>query len=463
MSEYRPIIERLRDYRPVELRLTDSALQKELTRCQDCGIPFCHALGCPLYNLIPEINLEAKSGRWASSLGRLLVTNPFPEFTGRVCPALCEGSCVQGLHENPVPARLVELEVIERGFSLGLIKSSPRSQSLDLAVGVIGGGPAGLAVAHRLNRAGAKVTVYEKDAQIGGFLRYGIPDFKLEKEVIDRRLELMMADGVTFHRGVEAGLDISTRLLRKRHQVLVLAIGARRKRDLAIPGRDLLGVHFATDYLAAQNRVNSGEEAATPADLNAFGRKVVVIGGGDTGSDCVGTAWRQGAVEVSQYEILPKPPATRAPDNPWPQWPRTLRTSSSHEEGCLRRWGVNTLELTPDPLSPGHVGGLRAVEVEWEMEGARLIKPVPKQGSEFLKEADLVLLAMGFTGPEPGSLREAQSIKPDPLGRLGPGLYAAGDAANGPSLVVRAISDGLKVAETILADYQAQAASLQPS
>jgi glutamate synthase (NADPH/NADH) small chain len=431
------------------------ALRQELNRCQDCGIPFCHALGCPLYNLIPEINLEAKSGRWASALGRLLETSPFPEFTGRICPALCEGSCVQGLHEHPVPARLVELEVIERGFELGLVKRAIKSRHLDLSVGVIGAGPAGLAAAYRLSRAGAEVTVYEKDAKAGGFLRYGIPDFKLEKEVIDRRLELMMAEGVKFLCGVEAGLDISERLLWKRHQVLILTIGARRKRDLPIPGRNLIGVSFATDYLAAQNRVNAGEEATIPPDLNAFGRKVVVIGGGDTGSDCVGTAWRQGAVEVSQYEIMPKPPKERALDNPWPQWPRVLRTSSSHEEGGFRRWGVNTLEFTADPKSPERLNGLKAVEVEWLIENGRLIKPVPVPGSEFTKDADLVLLAMGFTGPEPGSLAAAKELKPDHHGRLSPNLYVAGDAASGPSLVVRAISDGLKVAGTVLADFKA--------
>jgi glutamate synthase (NADPH/NADH) small chain len=438
----------------VELRLTDAAIQKELSRCQDCGIPFCHALGCPLYNLIPEINLAAKSGRWASALGRLLETSPFPEFTGRICPALCEGSCVQGLNEAPVPARLVELEVIERGFFLGLVKKYPRPRPLELSVGVVGSGPSGLAVAQTLARAGAQVTVYEKDARPGGFLRYGIPDFKLEKEVIDRRLDLMMAEGVSFHCGVEAGRDISERLLWKRHAVLVLCVGARQKRDLAIIGRDLLGVHFATDYLAAQNRVNGGEEMSLPPDLNAFGRKVVVIGGGDTGSDCVGTAWRQGAVEVSQFEIMPKPPVTRSADNPWPQWPRTLRTSSSHEEGGYRRWNVNTLEFTPDPHFPGRVGGLKAVEVEWLTDNGRLIKPQPLPGGEFAKSVDLALLAMGFTGPEPSDLT-ASAIKPDAQGRLSQGLYAAGDAAHGPSLVVRAISDGVKVAKAILNDYQA--------
>jgi glutamate synthase (NADPH/NADH) small chain len=440
--------------------LNEAAFRKELARCQDCGIPFCHAAGCPLGNLIPEINSNASSGRLARALGRLLETNPFPEFTGRVCPALCEGSCVQGLHEAPVPARLAELEVIERGFAQGLIRRRAPKAALDLSVGIIGSGPAGLAAASALSRAGATVTVYEKDARAGGFLRYGIPDFKLEKEVIDRRLELMMAEGVNFICGVEAGLDISERLLRKRHEVIILAIGARKKRDLPIPGRDLKGIHFAADYLSAQNRVNGGEEMALPPDLNAFGRKVAVIGGGDTGSDCIGTAWRQGAVEVSQFEIMPKPPAGRAPDNPWPQWPRTLRTSSSHEEGGIRRWNISTLEFLPDRSSPERLGSLKALEVKWLEEGGRLIRPVPREGSEFIVEADLVLLAMGFTGPEPGHLTRARDLKADSSGRLAPGLYAAGDAANGPSLVVRAISDGLKVAGTVLEDCRTDRRSL---
>ncbi|MDR0621165.1 MAG: glutamate synthase subunit beta [Deltaproteobacteria bacterium] len=471
MSHYRPINERVKDYDPVELRLTDEEIKKELKRCQDCGIPFCHALGCTLGNVIPEINLDALNGRWDTALARLLETSPFPEFTARVCPALCEGSCVQGLNGEPVPARLAEYEVIERGFAQGWVKPVPAQSRLDLDVGVIGSGPSGLALAQRLSRAGAKVTVYEKDQKPGGFLRYGIPDFKLEKSVIDRRIDLMAREGVEFLTGVEAGLDISVRLLKKRHQVLAITVGARKKRDLPIPGRDLLGVHFATDYLSAQNRVIGGELPALPPELNAQGRKVVVIGGGDTGSDCVGTAWRQGASEVSQLEILPKPPEKRALDNPWPQWPRILRTTSSHLEGGHRSWSVTTHEFlpatgqtSPSQASPGQsgqtgqtgrLGALRCQEVDWIAQDGRPPAPSPVPGTEFTLEADLVLLAMGFTGPEFGSLYGQADFKPDAQGRLGPGLYAAGDAVSGPSLVVRAMNSGQNLAAVILGDHAA--------
>jgi glutamate synthase (NADPH/NADH) small chain len=462
MSEYRPVAERVKDFLPVELRLTSPELQRELQRCQDCGIPFCHAAGCPLFNLIPEINAYALRGRWDAALARLLETSPFPEFTARVCPALCEGACVQGLSEIPVPARLVELEVIERGFAAGLVKPVKPKRRLDLSVGVVGSGPAGLAAAARLARAGAEVTVYEKDAQAGGFMRYGIPDFKLEKSTLDRRLALMREEGVVFLTGVEAGVDISVRLLQKRHHALALALGSRRKRDLAVPGRELAGVHFAVDYLAAQNRAVGGE-APVPPELNAAGLKVVVVGGGDTGSDCVGTAWRQGATEVVQFEIMPKPTRERAAGNPWPQWPRVLRTSSSHLEGGLRRWNIATVEFLPQIGSSKRLGSLRCREVLWEEQDGRPLKPVEQPRTEFLEPADLVLLAMGFTGPELGALARPESFRPDPMGRLGPGLYACGDVVAGPSLVVRAICDGLKTADAILADNLASATALTGS
>ncbi|MDR2367235.1 MAG: glutamate synthase subunit beta [Deltaproteobacteria bacterium] len=455
MSHYRPISERIKDYKPVELRLTDDEIKKELKRCQDCGIPFCHAMGCPLANLIPEINLDALNGRWDTALARLLETSPFPEFTARVCPALCEGSCVQGLNGDPVPARLAEYEVIERGFAQGWVRPARPAERLDLDVGVIGSGPAGLAVAHGLSRAGANVTVYEKDQKPGGFLRYGIPDFKLEKSVIDRRIELMAQEGVVFLTGVDAGLDISVRLLKKRHQVLAMTLGSRHKRDLPIPGRELAGIHFATDYLSAQNRVIGGELATLPPELNAYGRKVVVIGGGDTGSDCLGTAWRQGASEAYQLEILPKPPEKRAPDNPWPQWPRVLRTTSSHQEGGQRSWCVTTHEFLPKAGDPSRLGSLRCQRVEWVPTEGGPPKPVPIPGTEYRLEADLVLLAMGFVGPELGQLASRDDFKPDAMGRVGPGLYAAGDCATGPSLVVRAMTSGLNLASVILSDYQA--------
>ncbi|MDR2350476.1 MAG: glutamate synthase subunit beta [Deltaproteobacteria bacterium] len=453
MSEYRPVRERLSDFLPVELRPRPQWLAEELKRCQDCGIPFCHAAGCDLRNVIPEINLEALGGRYESALWKLLETNPFPEFTARVCPALCEGSCVRGLHEEPVPARLVEYEVSERAFEAGLMKPVPPAADLGLSVGVAGSGPAGLAAAFYLARAGAKVAVYEKDARPGGFLRYGIPDFKLDKAVIERRIALMEEEGVVFETGVDAGTDVSRKYLLDRHDALILATGCREKRDLRVPGRELSGILFATDYLTAQNKVVGGELASLPRGFDAKGKKVLVIGGGDTGSDCVGTALRQGATSVSQFEIMPEPPKTRAPDNPWPQWPRVLRTSSSHEEGCLRRWSVDTVEFLPRPDDDKALGGAGMRLVDFARGEDGRLRPVPVPGSGFREEADLVLLAMGFTGPEKNALRDG-STKPGPGGRLEPGIYVAGDAASGPGLVVRAIASGLGVAKTLLSDFK---------
>lgn len=460
MSRYRPVSERINDFLPVELPPAIEELNLELRRCQDCGIPFCHASGCPLGNAIPEINAKALAGRWDSALARLLATSPFPEFTARLCPALCEGSCVQGLNESPVPCRQVEFEVIERGFAAGRIQARPPRARTGLTAAVVGSGPAGLAAAQALNRAGVLVTVYEKDAKAGGFLRYGIPDFKLEKSVLDRRLALLAAEGIHFECGVEAGVDISERLLRKRHQVLLLAGGARRKRDLDLPGRGLSGIHFATDYLTAQNRLLAGELEGLPPKFNARGRRVLVIGGGDTGSDCVGTAWRQGAREVTQFEIMPKPPVKRDTWNPWPQWPRVLKSTSSHEEGGQRRWNIETLDFWPSEEDSGRVGALRCREVDWLEENGRLIRPQPREETVFRQEADLVLLALGFTGAEESPLLKALKLASDQGGRLGrdpdgqaaPGVYVCGDAANGPSLVVRALADGLATARAVLGD-----------
>lgn len=460
MSNYRPISERIQDFRPVEVFPEPEELNCELKRCQDCGIPFCHASGCPLLNAVPEINAAVLAGRWRSALSRLLATSPFPEFTSRVCPALCEGSCVQGLYTSAVPCRRVELAVIERGFAAGMIRPRPPKQRRDEKVAVVGSGPSGLAVAWLLNRAGLRVTVYEKDARPGGFLRYGIPEFKLAKDVLDRRIRLLEEEGVAFECGVEAGVDISGRLLTGRNQILVLAGGARKKRDLPVPGRELSGIHFATDYLSWQNRLLGGECSSLPEDCFARGKKVVVIGGGDTGSDCVGTAWRQGAFSVCQLEILPRPPERRDPGNPWPQWPRILRSSSSHEEGGERRWCVTATSFLPAQGCPEKVGAARCAEVEWKKEDGQF-RPLPVENSDFLLPADMVLLAMGFTGVTPGPLLESLGVAPDASGRLprdaagrlpGQGLYACGDAALGPSLVVRAIRDGLGVARTILED-----------
>ncbi|MDR1946408.1 MAG: glutamate synthase subunit beta [Desulfovibrio sp.] len=453
MSSYRSITERIYDFKAVELPPERKDLERELRRCQDCGVPFCHASGCPLLNAVPEINAAALSGRMRTALGVLLATSPFPEFTARVCPALCEGSCVQGLHGMPVPCRQTEYAVIEGGFAAGLVRAHAPARRLHARAAVIGSGPAGLAAAWRLNRAGVKVAVYEKNTRPGGFLRYGIPDFKLEKSVLDRRIRMLREEGIVFECGVEAGTDISGRLLSERHDFLILATGTGKKRDLPVPGRDFAGILFAVDYLTAQNRLIGGEIASLPEDCDARGKRVLVVGGGDTGSDCVGTAWRQGALSVCQTEILPRPPETRTPENPWPQWPRILRTSSSHEEGGERRWNTATLSFAAVPGAYGEgdrVSAANCSDVSWE-SGVPVLVP----GTEFSLPADLVLLAMGFTGAEDGALAEALGCVPDRSGRLpresgrpgGPKIYACGDAALGPSLVVRAINDGLRTAE----------------
>jgi glutamate synthase (NADPH/NADH) small chain len=461
LDKYRPVAERLGDFRPVEKRVAPEELRDGLYRCQDCGIPFCHAVGCPLGNAIPEMNLHALAGRWERALAVLLATSPFPEFTARVCPALCEGSCVQGLHEEPTPIRQTEKEIIERGFAGGWVRPRPAESRLGLKAAVIGSGPSGLAAAWGLSRAGAQVTVYESAARPGGFLRYGIPDFKLEKEVLDRRVELMEAEGVGFECGVDVGPDIGARLLRKRFDAVVLAVGSRRKRDLPIPGRELAGIHFATDYLSAQNRLLAGEIPVLPPGMSARGCRVAVIGGGDTGSDCLGTALRQGAAAVAQFEILPDPPRERAPGNPWPEWPRIHRDSSSHEEcgeRASRRWNVTTLEFLPGDR-PGRVGALRCAEVDWLAKDGGRPAPVIRPGTEFVQPADLVMLAMGFTGVEDNPLYRELGAALAPNGVLarkpdfsvGDRVFAAGDSVKGPSLVVRAMEDGLATAGAVLA------------
>jgi glutamate synthase (NADPH/NADH) small chain len=458
MTHYRPVIERIQDFQPVENPPEEEQLRQELARCQDCGIPFCHACGCPLLNAVPEINAAVLAGCWTSALIRLQASSPFPEFTARLCPALCEGSCVQSLHGSAVPCRRTELAVIERAFAEKRVRPSPPRHRQDLAVAVIGSGPAGLAAAWRLNQAGLRVTVYEKDARPGGFLRYGIPDFKLGKDVLDRRIRLLEEEGVLFECGVEAGADISGRLLFQRHEILVLACGARQKRDLPVPGRQLSGVHFATDYLAAQNRALNGELGCLPQEYSARNKHVLVLGGGDTGADCLGAAWRQGAVSARQVEIMPRPPQARNPDNPWPEWPRILRSSSSHEEGGERLWGVTASSFVPAEDDPSRVGAARCAKVLWKNKAGR---PYPEiiEDSAFVLPADLVLLAMGFTGVAADPLLQYLDLAPDSSGRLprgkggrlaGRNVYACGDMALGPSLVVRAINDGLRVAESVL-------------
>ncbi|MBM4148473.1 MAG: glutamate synthase subunit beta [Lentisphaerae bacterium] len=454
---YRPKDDRLKDYRAVELRLSDDELYRQAARCMDCGVPFCHGCGCPLSNIIPEFNDHVYHHRWKEALDLLIATNPFPEVTGRICPAPCEGSCVLGINDKPVAIRLVELAIIEKAFERGYIAPQPPANRRGERVAIVGSGPAGLAAADILNRSGFNVVVYENAKKAGGILRYGIPDFKLEKWVLDRRVDLMQKEGIVFEMGVEVGNDVSYRFLQSRFDALVLTGGAREPRDLKAPGRELDGIHFAMTYLVQQNRRNGGELCPGEKDILAGGKAVVVIGGGDTGSDCVGTALRQGAKSVMQFEILPKPPPERSPATPWPMWPDMLRESSSHKEGGARRWCVTTDSFEG---ADGKVTALNCAEVEWVASKDGRKTPRKIAGSEFRVEADLVLLAMGFVGPGRNLLVEELGLKMDPRGFIArddnrmtssSGIFVAGDMTQGASLVVRAIEDGKCTARGVAA------------
>lgn len=446
---YRPVDQRRRDFDEVERALSFDELKGQAGRCMNCGIPFCHGAGCPLGNVIPEINAAVAAGNREAAWNILSSTSFFPEFTSRVCPALCEGSCTDGIDGEPVMVRQLEKAVVEAAFRNGFVKPpKPQSRS-GKSVAVIGGGPAGLAAATALNLAGHTVTVYEKNAAPGGLLRYGIPDFKLSKKMIDRRIALMEEAGIRFECGTEVGRDISGGYLARRHDATVLTIGTPQARDLAVPGREASGIHFALEFLQGQNRVLGRECAALP--VNAAGKRVVVIGGGDTGSDCVGTSVRQGAASILQIEIMPKPPETRSPSTPWPQWPYLLRTSSSHREGGERRWNLATKRFC---VEGGRVAGLEAVTVEWEFSplGRPLTFRELPDSAEFIP-ADLVLLAMGFTGVAAEGVAAELGLAVDARGRVQPaperGIFAAGDSASGASLVVRAIADGKRVAQAV--------------
>jgi glutamate synthase (NADPH/NADH) small chain len=452
---YRDQNERVQDFKAVEKRLAGDDLREQAARCMDCGVPFCQSanssLGCTVSNLIPEFNDQVYHGKWRDALMLLLDGSCFPEFTGRICPALCEASCVCGLNGDAVSIRQIELEIIEHGYRYGYMKPRIPEKRWGKRVAVIGSGPSGLATAHMLNQAGFSVKVYETAASPGGMLRYGIPDFKLEKWVIERRVDLMKSEGVEFEMNVEVGRDISTSYLLKRFDAIVLAGGARGPRDLPVEGRELDGVEFAMDFLTLQNMRNGGEDVSGLKPISAAGKNVVVIGGGDTGSDCVGTSIRQGAKSVKQFEIMPKPPAERADSTPWPLWPYMLRESSSHKEGCERRWSVTTKAFCG---KGGKVKSLNCAEVEWVPgDGPKEIK-----GSEFSVDADLVLLAMGFVSPGNSGLIEDLGVELTERGfvkRDGnnatsvPGIFVAGDSASGPSLVVRAIEDGKRTAAAV--------------
>jgi len=460
---YRPVVERIRDYRAVEIRLTESEVKEQAARCMDCGTPFCHGCGCPIENVIPEFNEHVYQGRWKEALDILLSKDNFPEFTGRICPAPCEGACVLGINKDPVTIRQIELSIIEKGYELGYMKPSLPAVRRKEHVAVLGSGPAGLAIADTLNHAGYGVVVYDADEKPGGILRYGIPEFKLEKWVVDRRIHLMQAEGVVFENRVRVGDDISYHYLQHRFDAICLAGGAREARDIKVPGRDLKGIHFALDFLVQQNKRLGGERVEPGTEILASGRNVLVIGGGDTGSDCVGTSIRQGAKSVTQIEILPKPPPNRSASTPWPMWPLKLRVSSSHLEGCTRRWSLATKEFLGKADA---VQGVRAIEVEWVTPtgGGRPIL-VEKSGTEFVLEADLVLLAMGFTGPERNKIVEGLAIKTEPNGVIWrdqrnmtniPGIFVAGDMTQGASLVVRAMRDGRQAAAGIAAYLEAK-------
>ncbi len=449
---YRAEKKRITDFNEVENRLSDDDIKAQASRCMDCGIPFCHGCGCPLANVIPEWNDLVYNGHWKEALELLHATNNFPEFTGRICPAPCEAACTVGLNGEAVSIRQIELALVEKGFETGTVKLHHPETRTGKSAAVIGSGPAGLAVADILNKCGHSVTVYEKNAKPGGLLRYGIPDFKLDKYIIDRRIDLMKEEGVVFENSVTVGKDISGQYLVKKFDAVAIACGAEIPRDLPVPGRDLKGIYHAMNFLAQQNRLCAGEKLVNKK-ISAKGKKVVVIGGGDTGSDCVGIAIRQGAESVTQIEIMPEPPENRSEYTPWPQWPYQLRTSSSHKEGCERKWNIKTINFAG---KAGKVTKINTVGVEWAFDDqGHPVSMKDISGTETIINADLVFLAMGFTGIVRKGFASALKLKFDKRGNVAvnnkgmtsrKGIFAAGDAASGASLVVRAISAGRELA-----------------
>jgi glutamate synthase (NADPH/NADH) small chain len=450
----RPVAERIRDWKEVYLPFPEADLKVQAARCMDCGVPFCHQ-GCPLGNLIPDWNDLVYRDRWAEAIERLHATNNFPEFTGKLCPAPCEGSCVLGINDDPVTIKAVELAIIEHAFDHGWVAPQPPAARTGKRVAVVGSGPAGLAAAQQLNRAGHWVTVFERADRIGGLLRYGIPEFKMEKRFLDRRLALMEKEGIVFQPNADIGVTVPVAELRREFDALVLACGAGQPRDLPVPGRELRGIHFAMEYLTLQNRRCEGDSIPDDQFITARDKRVVIIGGGDTGADCLGTVHRQGARSVHQFELLPRPPDTRAPDNPWPQWPNIFRVSSAHEEGGERWYSVSTQRFLGD--DQGRVRALEAVRVEMVREGGRVsFRPLP--GTEFTLEVDLVLLAMGFLGPERRGPIEELGLRLTERGTVWrdenwmtsvPGVFTCGDMQRGQSLIVWAIAEGRSCARGV--------------
>jgi glutamate synthase (NADPH/NADH) small chain len=452
--KYRPVEERIKDWREVVAPPEEQKVRTQASRCMDCGVPFCNK-GCPLGNLIPEWNDYVYRNRWREALDALLKTNNFPEFTGRICPAPCEAACVLGINDNPVTIKMSEVSIVDRAFAEGWIKPEPPSRRTGKKIAVVGSGPAGLAAAAQLNKAGHWVTVFERAQRVGGLLTFGIPDFKLDKSVVDRRVNLMEEEGITFRTRVSIGEDLTIEQLRKEFDSIVFAMGATQPRNLEVEGRELDGVHYAMDYLTPQNETIYGDRPAERRYIDAKGKRVVILGGGDTGADCLGTAHRQGALSVHQFELMPMPPTERAAHNPWPQWPMILRGSSAHEEGGIRDWSIQTKRFSG---KDGKLQKLHGIRLEWTRgeDGRMASKEIP--GSEFEMDVDLVFLAMGFLGPEkPGPIQQS-GVELDPRGNVKtngdymtsiPGIFAAGDCRRGQSLVVWAIAEGRKAARAV--------------
>ena len=445
--------ERVRHYREFVLALKDDEASKQGARCMDCGIPFCQS-GCPVSNVIPDWNDLVYRRRWRQALETLHSTNNFPEFTGRVCPAPCEASCTLNINDTPVAIKTIECAIIDRAWEEGWIEPHIPSHRTGMRVAVVGSGPAGLACAQQLARAGHDVTVFERDDRIGGLLRYGIPDFKMEKQFVDRRLAQMQAEGVTFKTGVHMGVDMDVRELQTQFDALCLAGGAAQPRNLQVEGRELKGVHFAMEYLPQQNRRNAGDAIPEASAISAKGKRVIILGGGDTGADCLGTAIRQGARDVLQFELLPKPPSARPDSQPWPSYPMLYRVTSAHEEGGTREYSVSTTRLSGEN---GVLKKLHGVRVEFVSEnGRQVMKEVP--GSEFEEECDLLLLAMGFLGPEKPGMIEQLGVELTERGNVRAdenkmtsvaGVFTAGDMTRGQSLIVWAIAEGRQAARGI--------------
>ncbi len=450
---HRPVEERTLDWREFEAPLPEEQLRAQGARCMDCGVPFCHR-GCPLGNIIPDWNDLVYRGRWREASEMLHSTNNFPEITGRICPAPCEEACVLNINDDSVTIKAIEKSIADRAFAEGWIAPMPAARSTGKRVAVVGSGCAGMACAQQLARAGHRVTVFERDDRLGGLLTYGIPDFKLEKSIVQRRVEQMAAESVEFRTNCHVGVDVCAQELQRDFDAICLTGGATKPRDLKLPGRDLEGIHFAMDYLVQQNKRNFGDRFDPAQIISAAGKRAVVVGGGDTGSDCVGTANRQGAQVIYQFQYLPRPPQGRTPEMPWPEWPKILRTSYSHEEGVIRDWGIYTVGFSGEK---GRVTRMHGVRIQWRQEhGRRVMEEI--EGTEFTLACDLVLIAAGFAGPEPDTIISQLKVKLDGHGNVigdesymtnVPGVFVAGDMRRGQSLVVWAIWEGREAARSI--------------